>query len=280
MYAALKMVALLPLELLYIISDFLYFLAYRVVKYRLEVVRENLKNSFPEKPENELKRIEKDFYRFLTDSILETIKLLHISDNQLKKRVRVINPEIIEELVKSKPDIILYLGHYCNWEWVPALTLTVKRPSIMGTLYSPLHNKLMDKIMLRLRSQLNLLCIPSDKAYRTLLEMRSEGKDYMIGFIADQRPPRPYRHWTEFLGQRTAFMAGGETIGRKVGASFVYLDISRPRRGHYELSFVPMRIEDADTEEYPYSRLFFRLLEQTIRRQPAYWLWSHKRWHD
>lgn len=278
LYSLLKMVALLPLRALYLVSDFLCFLAYRVVGYRREVVSANLRNSFPEKSEKELEEIAREFYRFLTDSIVETIKLLHISDRQMRHRVRVTNPEVIEEMATKTPDIILFLGHYCNWEWVPGLMLSVPRPSIMGSLYSPLHNRVMDRIMLRLRTRHNLLCIPAEKAYRELLAMRAEGRDFMIGFIADQRPPKPYRHFTEFLGQSTPFMAGGETIGKRIGAGFVYLDIRRERRGYYTLTFVPMEVAPDDTEDYPYSRLFFRLLEGSIRRAPAYWLWSHRRW--
>lgn len=279
LYGLLSAVALLPLWLLYLLGDCLTFIAYRLLGYRVDVVRKNLRNSFPEKSERELKTIERDFYRFLGEVIVESVKLTRIRRSNLKRRVRVTNPELVERMAAESPAIILYLGHYCNWEWVPAAILSLHAPRIMGSLYKPLHSAIMDKVMLAIRSRIGIELIPSKTAYRRLLEMKREGESFMIGFIADQRPlGQPLNHWTTFMHQPTAFVTGGETIGTRVGAAFLYLDMRQVKRGFYELTFREMEVSPEDTSEFPYTRLFFRMLEDSIRRAPAFWLWSHNRW--
>lgn len=277
-YGALKTVALLPLWVLYGVSDFLRFVAHRLIGYRVKMVRKNLRNSFPDYDEKKLREIEKGFYKFLGDCIVETVKLLHISNRQLMRRARLTNPEFVEQQAALGQPIFLFLGHYCNWEWVPVTTLWVDKPEIMGSLYRPLQNRVMDRVMLRLRTRLNLTCIPVLKAYRTLLEMKREGKEFMIGFIADQRPAKPHIHWTEFLNQRTAFATGAETIGHKIGARYLFLDMQRVKRGYYTLTYKEMDITPFEGQDYPYTRCFFSMLEKNIRKAPQYWLWSHNRW--
>lgn len=278
-HGALSLLASLPLGLLYGLSDFLAFLAHKVVGYRLKVVRKNLRNSFPEKDEKELRKIEAKFYRHLCDCIVETVKLFHISDDQLRRRVKVTNPEFIAEMASQHQCIILYLGHYANWEWVPALTLDVKNPKIMGSLYKPLRSKISERITKELRNRLRIKLIPTRQAYRDLLKMKADDETFMIGFIADQRPlGQPLNHWTVFLNQDTAFVTGGETIGDRIGAKYLYLDIEKTKRGHYALTFRDMQPVGGINSDYPYTRLFYDMLEQTIRREPAYWLWSHNRW--
>lgn len=279
LYVPLKLVAMLPLRLLYSVSDFLSFLAHRVLRYRVKVVRKNLRNSFPEKSDKELRDIEKGFYRHLGDVIVETVKLLHISDRQLKKRVVVTNPEFVERVIAENPSVVLFLGHYANWEWVPITTLWVDSDITMGSLYKPLLSQPMDRLTHTMRDRLHIRLIKSREAYRRLLEMKREGEKFMIGFIADQRPlGQPLHHWTEFLNQPTAFVAGGETIGDRVGAKYVYLEMKKIKRGYYSITFKDMDISPDDTSDFPYTRKFFEMLEETIRQAPSYWLWSHNRW--
>ena len=277
---ALYPLALLPLRVLYVFGGVLSFAMHRIVRYRLKVVRKNLQQSFPEKTESELRAIEKDFYSYFGDLIVETVKLLHISDRQIRRRVEIRNQDVVERYADEGRPVILFLAHYCNWEWVPAIAMLVDRPRRMGALYKPLRNKVMDAVMLRLRSRFPIACIPVKTAYRCLVEMRTEGPSFMIGFIADQRAlGGNLKHWTTFMGQETSYFAGGETIGDRIDARYVYLEVERPRRGYYVMTF--KRIEpsvDIATGEFPYTREYFRMLEKTIRHAPAYWLWSHNRW--
>ena len=285
----LHLVALFPLKVLYLFSDLMSFVIHRMVRYRLKVVRRNLDLCFPDMSQKEKRAIEKKFYRHLCDIFVETIKLLHISDSELRKRVEIGNKEIIESLVAKNKPIILYLAHYGNWEWVPALTLSLSEPKTMGALYKPLRNRVMNRVALRLRSRFSSQCIPVKTAYRIIMEMKREVPSFMIGFIADQRALGvSLKHWTNFFGQRTAFYAGGETIGDHIGAAYIYLDVRLSARGHYKLTFTPIvpevdnlsekEIDRKDGVDFPYTRKYFEMLETTIRRAPAYWLWSHNRW--
>ncbi len=269
--------ALLPLCILYLISDFIYVIAYYVVKYRRKAVIDNLKRSFPQKSAEEINAIERGFYRHLCDCIVETVKLLHISDKEIDRRFKVTNGSLIEEIAADGKPIILYLGHYSNWEWTSAITRHYAAPAMSGLIYRPLRDGAMDRIIRKVRSRFNPFAVPQKQAFRTLLKMKQEGKQYLVAFLADQRPNSlNLNHWTEFLNQDTAYSVGGDEIGSRIDANFVYMEMEKVKRGHYSVNF--SRIEPNDNEEYPYVREFMRKLEQTINKAPEYWLWSHKRW--
>lgn len=277
--SSLRAIAMLPLGALYAASDAISFVLHRVIGYRRDVVRKNLRNSFPDKSDKELRRIEREFYRHLCDTIVETVKLLHISDSEIKKRVSVKGESAVFEALKGQHPVILYLGHFGNWEWVPAMRMVLNEPEIMGALYKPLHNKVADCVTQKIRDRLDIVHIPHNSAYRRLLEMRGASASFMIGFIADQRPlGGNLKHWTTFMGQPTPFMAGAETIGSRVNAHYLYVASEKTRRGHYVLNFQKIEVDPDDKDEFPYTRQFYRLLEESIRKQPEYWLWSHNRW--
>ena len=275
----LSSVARLPLRALYVLSDVAYFFIYHVVRYRRKTVRSNLVMVFGDSDMKMIVRTEKEFYRHLCDCIAETVKLLHISDEEIDRRVDVTNGEYIDSIIRSGHSVVLFLGHYGNWEWVQAIIHHFSEPLVGGQIYKPLHNEVMDRTMLRIRSRFGLECIPQDRAVRRLIGIEREGQKFVIGFISDQRPSgKLLHHWTGFLGIDTPYMVGGETIGNHVDARFVYLDVEKTSRGYYSLTFCPVEPDPGDREEYPYTREFMRMLEKTILRNPAYWLWSHKRW--
>ena len=193
----LKVVALLPLRALYLISDLAFVIIFHIVKYRRKVVRANLDLVFGDKrSKQEIDKIEKEFFGYLCDSIFETIKLLHISDKQMKKRLNVTNGQLMDEM--SDRSQVVMLGHYCNWEWVQAISLFTNNDLVIGQLYQPLSSKLMDRVMLKIRSRFGLENIPRDMAIRRLLGIEREGRHFLIGFISDQRPAGPvksYHNW-------------------------------------------------------------------------------------
>lgn len=277
---ALKTFALLPLGVLYGLSDMAAFVLHRCVKYRRAVIRKNLHAAFPEKSEKEIRRIERGFYRHLTDVSVETLKMLHISDRQVRRRVRLSNEHLVAEALQGGHPIILYLGHFGNWEWVPAMTMMLSEPKKMGALYLPQREALMDRIIVKIRSRFNLLCIPKDTAFRRMVELRRESPSFMIGFIGDQRPmgKNNLRHWIRFLNQPTAILVGGETIGDKINARYLYVEARTLKRGHYELHFEKIAPDREAGGEFAVTKEYFRLLENSIRREPSNWLWSHNRW--
>ncbi|MCM1349073.1 MAG: lysophospholipid acyltransferase family protein [Firmicutes bacterium] len=273
--------AWLPLWVLYRFSDILYFIFRYCIHYRRNVIRINLTSSFPEKSETELRDIEGRFYRQLTDNMVETIKLLCISNRCIDRRVSVKNASLVEQAADDGVPVFLYLGHVCNWEWVPAITHHFNRPKITSQIYKPMRNKAFDRLMLKVRSRFNALNIPQTNALRTLFKLKKEDGTFIVGILDDHCPNhgRSHHYMTFLSHPGTIINVGAEEIGNRLGARYLYLDIERTSRGHYTLTFKPIVTDpEIDGTDYPVSRAYMRMLEQTIRRQPPYWLWSHKRW--
>ena len=278
-YTAFRLLASLPLSFLYFISDIIFIILYYVIKYRQKVVDKNLGNSFPEMKPEERERTKKMFYMHLSDCIVETIKMLHISDKEMSERVVVNNTELIENKANDGKSIILFMGHYGNWEWVQEISKRYKKPGLSGEIYRHAKNKVFNRLIITIRSRFNTMQIEQKKAVRTLIGLNREGKQILVGFISDQRPNSSnLNHWLYFLNQETAIAVGGEEIGKHIGAHYVYLDIEKPSRGHYVLTFKEIIPHNDIKDEYPVTAEFYRMFEQTIKRDPAYWLWSHDRW--
>ena len=278
-YILFRSLALLPFRMLYVLSDMIYAILYYVLRYRRKVVDKNVRNSFPMNTEREIKDIRKGFYHHLADCIVETVKLLDVTDSEMRKRVEVKNSELIERMADDGKSIILFMGHYGNWEWVQEITRRYKKPGINGEIYRHAKNKVFNRLIITLRSRFGTMQIEQKKAVRTLLSLHREGKQFLVGFISDQRPNSSnLNHWLYFLNQETAIAVGGEEIGKHIGANYVYLDIEKPSRGHYVLTFKEIIPHNDIKDEYPVTAEFYRMFEQTIKRDPAYWLWSHDRW--
>ncbi len=274
----LRLIAYLPLRVLYIFSDVMYLLIQYVFHYRKKVIMENLHRSFPEKEEAEIRQIARKFYHHLCDIFMETIKMLHLSDDEMKRRITVTGMSLMEEAATEGRPVFLFIGHYGNWEWVQEITRRIKAPTIHGEVYNPLSNKVFDQVMIKIRNRYPTLLIEKKLAARTILGMKHENESFLIGFIADQRPTRhSLHHWTTFLCQDTPFMVGAEEIGNHIGAKYLYLDVEQTHRGYYTMKIQDM-IPKADYEDYPFTRLYMEKLEATIRHQPELWLWTHKRW--
>lgn len=280
LYMALLMpLAWLPMWLLWGVADMIYLLLYRVMKYRIKVVRRNLKASFPEFTADQLKEVERDFYHSLADNIVETVKLLSVSDRTMRRRIKVTNPELVDSIAAEGRPIILFLAHYGNWEWMPAMTYYYTSQVYSAHIYKKLHDPAADQLMLKVRSRFPSHGIELVSSVREILRTATSHRAMMVGFISDHRFNSDQRKFTtRFLNQDTPYYIGGEALGRKIGAEFLYLDVVKFGRGRYELTFVPVRPPDGDSDPNPITRRYYSLLEQTIRRRPGLWLWSHKRW--
>lgn len=269
----------LPMPLLYGLSTSVAKLASHFKLYRYKVIDSNLRRAMPELTDDERRRVIDGYYRHLTDSVVETLKLLTISDEKLRRRIEFHGFEQISDHPDDRRPVILYLGHYGNWELVPAITWVLPKEFTCAQIYRPFKNGAAYGVMEKIRNRFGALNIPQTKAFRTLLRLRNEGKPTITGFIADQRPNEGddhLHHWTDFMGIDTPYAPGGEEIGNRIGARYFYLDVDQPRRGHVSITLRP--ITPVEGEEYPYTVGYMRMLEQTIRRNPSLWLWSHKRW--
>ena len=281
LYAIVYLLSLLPFRLLYILSDGLYLLVYHVVGYRRQVVWKNLISSFPEKSEAELRNMERAFYHWFCDYFFETSKLLSISDEQLLKHIEFHGVEQLEACYDQGQNCAAILGHYCNWEWLSATGLAFKRhtDAIMGLIYHPLRNDPMDWLFIDIRSAHKGICIKKKHILRYLVEYRQSQRHYLFGYISDQAPKWDNIHlWLPFLGHDTPVFTGGERIMRKMDDAVFYVELSRPCRGKYICHFRLLAAHAANEPENAITRRFFQMLENTIRKNPQYYLWTHNRW--
>ncbi len=270
-------ISLLPLWVFYRLSDGLYYLVYHVVRYRRRVVYANLRSSFPEKSEAEIERIAKDFYSFFCDYIVETLKLFSMGEKNIRKRMKFEGLGQVKEDFANGRSVTLYLGHYCNWEWISSLGLHLDEQC--GQIYHPLENATLDRLFLYMRGRFKAQSIKMDDTFLTILKWKKEGRKNIVGYIADQVPGYNNIHyWADFLHHDTPVFTGAERISKIMDTAVYYIDVERPRRGYYVARFI--KIADSLNEHPVFfaTEQYFRLLEQNIQRAPQYWLWSHKRW--
>lgn len=275
--------SLLPLRVHYILSDILFFIIYYLIRYRRHIVKKNLAASFPEKSEAERRNIERDFYHWFCDYLGETIKLTSITPDRLKQHMKFENTELLNRLVHEGKSVILMVGHYCNWEWLSSVPLhvDVQEPDWFPMqVYHPLENPVVDTLFLDIRSRMGVHNISMKNTLRTMVSAQQRGIPCVAGFIADQVPLWEAIHvWINFLSHsETPFFTGGERIAKKLNYAMVYIDPRRERRGYYVATFRLMTENTADFPDYQLTEQYAQLLEETIRRQPAYWLWTHNRW--
>lgn len=274
-YILILPVSLLPYPLLYLISDIVYFVMYRIIGYRKEVVFTNLKNSFPDKSEKELKQIMSSFYKHLCDLIMESVKGFTISEKQLRKRLIIKNPEFSNYFADKGQSIIFVGGHYNNWEICAQAFAMYSNHKCIG-IYKPLSNAFINDKIYTSRSKYGMNLV-SMKQTKKSFEEGSEAKAIVFG--SDQNPANPKRaHWVQFLNQDTGVLFGVEKYAKEYDWPVVFVSISKVKRGHYEVEY--SLITDKPNEE-PHGKVtedFTKRLEQDIINQPQYWLWSHKRW--
>lgn len=273
----------LPMWGLYRISDLLAPLLYHVVRYRRRVVRGNLERSFPEKPREELRRIEKEFYRRFADNFVESLKLLSVSDSEMKRRVIYEDVEEADRHLAQGKTLIAYFAHTGNWEWAPSITLWSHPEGdvkpVFAQVYRPLRNARADRFFLKLRSRFGSLSFKKNNVIRDLLRLRATGVASMTGFMSDQKPSHSDPgHLTTFLRQPTLMISGTEHLARKLKAPVVFMRMVRERRGHYRVRIVPMTDDASKLAPGELTEMYVRLLEDNIAADPAGWLWSHNRW--
>jgi KDO2-lipid IV(A) lauroyltransferase len=270
-------ITLLPLPVLYIFSDFLYLVLYYVVSYRRNVVATNLKNSFPEKTDKELKIIEKKFYRHLSDILVETFKSTHMTRANQKKRFTYSSLEIIDKLREEKRDIIAIMGHYNNWEWPTLLPYYLKYKTII--IYKPLQNKYFNRFINNHRSEHGIVLTPTSQVIREIINCRKNDINTVSVFISDQIPSKgDIKYWTTFLNQDTAVFTGAGKIASKYDMAIVFFHVQKVKRGYYNLNIEPLFDHTEGLSEEMITEKHVRKLEEIIKEKPEYWIWSHRRW--
>ncbi len=272
----LYLLSLMPMWLLYLIADLLYILLFYLINYRKNVIRINLINSFPEKSLVEINALHKKYVAYLADLVIETIKMLSISEKEIKKRFKLNNPEILDQIMDKGQSICGVVGHYGNWEWAALITsFTTKKPKII--IYKPLNNNYFNDLFIKTRSRFGVMLVPMKGILRKLTQYRNIPA--LTVFASDQTPVKgETQFFTTFLNQQTAVFLGIEKIANLTNAAVVFCDIRILKRGYYECTFVPIVDNPKTYKEHEITELHVKYLDKVIQDKPQYWLWSHRRW--
>ena len=230
--------SILPMRVLYVISDIIYFVAYYLIAYRKKVVRQNLKLSFPDKTKEELKIIEKKTFRHFVDVFMETTKSFTISEKELKRRVKLTNPELADAYFDKNQSVILLSGHYANWEWVSSVVETSIKYNL-SVAYKKIANKYFDKLIKRKRNKYGVTLVPTKEFYPYILSNLKNENYQAYGFIADQSPKsKQIKYWGTFMGVEVPIINGPEIIARKLDLPVLYFHTERVKRGFYQSTFM------------------------------------------
>lgn len=280
-YGIFYLVSKLPYRALYVISDIANLVLYHIVRYRRDIVRRNITSAFPEKSLDECISIERGFYKWFCDYFVETVKLMSVSRQELLSHIEFRGIDKIEECFDKGQTCAGILGHYGNWELLSATGLVIKKhpEAVIGLIYHPLRSQLFDRLFINMRQSMGGVCVPKKDILRYLVSFRSQNLMNLFGYIADQAPRYRNIHlWLPFLNHDTPVFTGAERIMRKMDNAVFYIDVERPERGKYIYTFKLITDKPGEMPEFEITRRFFAMLEQTIRREPRFYLWSHNRW--
>lgn len=272
-----KLLSRLPFRVLYAFSDFLFFISYHVVKYRRKLVWKNLKNSFPDKSDEELKKIEKTFYKNLSDYAVEMLKLITISKEELKKRVVFKNPEISSRYITEGQSLLNLASHQFNWEWLLAAGSFIL-PGQMDFVYQPIHNKFFDRFSLECRSRFGAYGIKRDTVAREIIKRKHIVRN--IALVGDQYPGYSHdkKFSTTFLNQQTVFFQGPNQLALLSQYPVMYYSMRKTGRGYYETTIVELAAPPYEKGNVEVLEKYAHEIEKVIAKDPAGWLWSHNRW--
>lgn len=274
-YLFLLPISMLPMRVLHVFSTGLYYILYHLLGYRKKVVFGNLERSFPDKDEAEIEKIGSDFYRHFCDLIFESIRMFRMGEAEILQRSIVTNPAFVRDLEKRNKSVILVAGHYNSWE-MEGVAFPLHTSMPVKALYSPIKNTFLEKVMMESREKHGLEMTPKHKS----VEMFSASKEptvYLFG--ADQSPSsRKKTFWMDFLSQETAVAFGTEKLAKEFDCIVVYGEIQKVKRSYYAMTFHAVTYDPQSEEHGAITQKHVRILEEIIKKEPQYWLWTHRRW--
>lgn len=276
-YPLLWLLSKLPLSILYIFSTVLYILVYHIVGYRKKVVDENLKLVFPDKTKDQIREISKGFFKHLCDLIVETLKSLTISEEEIRRRFVYTNVDLLEPYYINNRSILLMAGHYGNWEWSGILNKLMRHQAF--AVYKPLGKKQWDSLVRKTREHFGAIIVSNKKIVPLLFRKWKKGVNTLTYILSDQTPKMGhFKYHDTFMGIDVPMFTGTEELAKKLDFSVLYLKVEKVKRGYYTATFVPIADNPRDFPDYQMTRKFFDALEAQIEQKPEYYLWSHKRW--
>lgn len=266
-----------PLPILYGLSDLLAWVIRVVVRYRRDVVDHNIGIAFPGISAHQRDQIADRFYRYFCDMILEAPKMMTWSAEEMKEHMVFENIELLRKDASEGRNFSLYIGHYGQWEWIPSIELWLPGVSC-AQIYSQLHDPVADRLIRDNRQAHGSKSVEMRDTLRHIVAEQKRGKPFGVGFVADQSPSwKQHNHFVRFFGLEVPTHVGAEKITRRLGMSSYFLDLYRERRGYWRVKLVPLKYHEGEDRTFPLTADYYRILEDMIRREPAYYLWSHKR---
>lgn len=267
----------LPLKVLYGLADFIFVITYFVVGYRKDVVFQNLKNSFPEKSDSELKIIRKKFYHNFCDYLVETLKSFTISSHELRVRVQHLNQDVFHEAKKENKNVILLAGHIFNWEWFNALATIIPQEKCFPV-YRKVQSSFWEQRVKEIRNRFGNHSLEAKEVIRHIFKNANDGNSVYM-FVADQTPHvSEVTYGLNFLHQKTPAFVGYDKLSTRMDLAFVYCEMKKVKRGYYQINSYRIEPDGEKFEEYEVVRKFHKMLETTINKRPDNYLWSHRRW--
>ncbi|UQD57129.1 lysophospholipid acyltransferase family protein [Flavobacterium sp. K5-23] len=276
-YPFLWSISILPFPILYLLSDFIYFVLYYIIGYRKEIVRENLAVALPHLSDNERLIIEKKSFRHLCDMFLEMIKSMNISKKEMDKRFEFTNLDVYLELEEKHKSIALMMAHYASYEWSMSLNDKIKFESY--AIYKRLNNPYFDKLVRKIRSKFKVNLITTKETIPYIIENHKNKKLGLYGFASDQSPKVDSAfHWNQFMGINVPIHTGAEMLAKRYDMNMIFLKVKKVKRGYYKASFVVLSENTNGIPNYEITDRFLKLVEEQILEAPEYYLWTHKRW--
>ena len=266
----------LPFRVLYVISDGLYYILFYLIGYRKTVVLDNLKLSFPEKSEKELKQIRKRFFKHFTDVFIESVKSFSITEETLQKRYHFKNPEVVNDVAKQGKSIILLGSHYANWEWITSTPLALNIEVFAA--YTKLENKYFEKAIKKNRTKFGMIGFKTTEFIKYMMSNIKNKRQGLYILLSDQSPQlKKTFYWKEFLGVKVPIHTGAEMLSKKFDCAVINYSCKKVKRGYYEIEFETITTSPKEFDDFQIMDKYLEITEAHIREEPAYYLWSHKR---
>lgn len=267
----------LPLKVLYLISDLIFFVIYILVGYRKTVVSENLKNSFPHKTPEERNKIQRKFYLNFSDYIVETLKSFTVSSNELRVRVQHINQDVFHEAKAENKNVILLAGHIFNWEWFNALATIIPQENCFPV-YRRVQSSFWEERIKGIRNRFGNQALEAKEVIRHIFKNNNDGNSVYM-FVADQTPHvSEVTYGLNFLNQKTPAFIGYDKLSTRMDLAFVFCEMKKVKRGYYQINYYRIYPDGEKFVEHEVVKKFHKLLENTINKRPDNYLWSHRRW--
>ena len=267
----------LPLKILYVFSDIIFFLNFNFFRYREKIITQNITTSFPEKSYEDIKKIRKNFYRNFSDYLVETVKSFSISETEARVRMQHINQYVFQDAKDEGKNVIMLAGHVFNWEWINAFAKSIPQDHC-HPVYRKVNSEFWENQMQKVRNRFGNEALEANEVIRHIFRNKNDGNSCYM-FVADQTPHSSHVDYgLEFLNQRTPAFIGYDKLATRMDIVFIYCEMKKVKRGYYQVNYHRIYPDGEKFQDYEVVRKFHHLLENTIKKRPDNYLWSHRKW--